>query len=159
MTATYRLPDEPLPSGLARYAVDPLWPLLTLMLGGNGFGLAWFVFNSLALGSPTRGREWACAAGSLIGSAALVYVLAVMGGNGWLQGSELRYAALSILALKLAFGYALYLMQARCFEIWEHNGGSAKNGLPVMLLVAVIGRGAAAGGLDALPVWLKVALQ
>ena len=33
MNARYRLPDEPLPSGLSRYAVDPMWPLLALMLG------------------------------------------------------------------------------------------------------------------------------
>ena len=38
--AYYRLPDEPLPSGLSRYATDPLWPLLTLMLAGGGFGRA-----------------------------------------------------------------------------------------------------------------------
>lgn len=158
MTAVaYRLPDEPLPSGLARYAVDPMWPLLALMLGGNAFGLAWFVLNGLALGSPTRAREWACVAIGLLGSAGLVLGLDSLARAGWLQGAELRYAALSIVTLKLAIAYAIYMMQARCFEIWEHYGGVARNGLPLLLLIAVIGRGFLAT--QTWPAWLGAMLR
>lgn len=155
--AAYRLPDEPLPSGLARYAVDPMWPLLALMLGGNAFGLAWFVLNGLALGSPTRKREWACVALGLFGSAGLVFGLDALARAGWLQGSELRYAALSIVTLKLAVAYAIYMMQARCFEIWEHYGGVARNGLPLLLLIAVVGRGFLAT--QTWPTWLGAMLR
>lgn len=158
MTASaYRLPDEPLPSGLNRYAVDPMWPLLTLMLGGNAFGLTWFVVNGLALGSPTRAREWTLVALSLLGSAGLVFGLGGMAAAGWLQGSELRYAALSIVTLKLAIAYAIYMMQARCFEIWEHYGGVGRNGLPLLLLIAVVGRGFLAT--QAWPAWLGAMLR
>lgn len=138
----YRLPDEPRPSGLSRYAVDPLWPLLTLMLAGGGFGLAWFAFNTAALGSPTRGREWGCVALSVVGTVLLALAIAALLHNGWLLPEHRPYAFLSILLLKIGVAYALYLMQQRCFEIWEHYGGVARNGMPLMILLAVVGRGA-----------------
>ncbi len=137
--ATYRLPDEPMPSGLSRYAVDPLWPLLTLMLAGNIFGLAWFLFNSLALGSPTRAREWIWAGSSLVGSLLLLLLLQQGQANGWIQDSELRYANLSVIILKMGVGYALYLMQSRCFEIWEHFGGQPRNGAIPTIAFTLLG--------------------
>ncbi|WP_190285606.1 hypothetical protein [Montanilutibacter psychrotolerans] len=137
MAAVYQLPDEPLPSGLSRWAVDPLWPLLATMLGGTVFGSAWFVFNGLALGSPTRNREWAALALSALGSCALLYLLNVADWRDWLGDPALRYAGLSIIALKLAVAYSLYFMQARCFELWEYFGGVARNGAPLLILLAV----------------------
>ncbi|BAV97127.1 hypothetical protein [Lysobacter enzymogenes] len=155
--AYYRLPDEPLPSGLSRYATDPLWPLLTLMLAGGGFGLAWFAFNSAALGSPTRGREWGCIALSALGSPALVFAVTAAVGFGALAPTLAPYALLSVLALKVAVAYALYLMQQHTFEVWEHYGGQPRNGLPLMLLLAVVGRGAL--DMAALPPLLRAVLQ
>ncbi|MEH6421417.1 hypothetical protein [Pseudomonas sp. CGJS7] len=153
----YRLPDEPLPSGLSRYAVDPLWPLLTLMLAGSGFGLLWFAFNSAALGSPTRWREWGCVALSVIGAPVLAGVIFAARGNGLLDAEHVPYAMLSILLLKLGVAYALYLLQQRCFEIWEYYGGQARNGLPLMILLAVVGRGAL--DMSQWPPLLKLVLQ
>lgn len=140
MTARYRLPDEPISGGLSRYAVDPMWPLLALMLAGNGFGLAWFAFNSVALGSPSRSREWMYVALNLLGSAVLVLLLAMASSNGWLDASALRYAGLSLIALKLTCGYSIYLSQQRSCELWEHFGGKPANGLPVVILLALFGR-------------------
>ncbi|MGO1069402.1 hypothetical protein [Lysobacter sp. CA199] len=153
----YRLPDEPLPSGLSRYAVDPLWPLLTLMLAGGGFGLAWFAFNAAALGSPTRWREWACVALSVIGAPALALAIFAAQHNGLLDAEQAPYAMLSILLLKLGLAYALYLMQQRCFDIWEYYGGEARNGLPLMILLAVVGRGAL--DMSGWPTLLRLTLQ
>ncbi|QWP79143.1 hypothetical protein J5226_12455 [Lysobacter sp. K5869] len=155
--AYYRLPDEPLPSGLSRYATDPLWPLLTLMLAGGGFGLLWFAFNAAALGSPTRWREWGCVALSALGSPALTAAVMIAVGFGWLAPAMAPYALLSVLALKVAVAYALYLMQQHTFEVWEHYGGEPRNGLPLMVLLAVVGRGAL--DLAALPPLLRAALQ
>ena len=140
MSVRYRLPDEPIPGGLSRYAVDPMWPLLALMLAGNAFGLAWFAFNSVALGSPSRNREWMYVALNLLGSAALVLLLAMASSNGWLDASALRYAGLSLIALKLMCGYSIYLSQQRSCELWEHFGGKPANGLPVVILLALFGR-------------------
>lgn len=155
--AAYRLPDEPVPSDLSRYAVDPMWPLLAVMLGGNGFGLAWFVFNGLALGSPNRVREWVYVAISLVGSGLLLVLLALAQGNDWLQGPELRYAGLSLVVLKLSIAYALYMAQQACFDIWEHYGDTARNGLPVLILLAVFGRGLLAS--EQVPRFLASILQ
>ena len=136
----YRLPDEPLPSGLAKYAVDPLWPLLACMLAGNGIGVVWFVFNGIAMGSPTRGRELTYVAISLLGSVLLLLSLGMAKAGDWLDGSQLRYAALSIITLKIAMAYVLYLAQSRCFEIWEHYGGHVRNGMPVLVLSWLVSR-------------------
>jgi hypothetical protein len=140
MTARYRIPDEPLPTGLAHLVVDPLWPMLAQMLAGSWLALPWFALNAQALGSPTRVREWLLAAASLAGSAALVVALGIAAGNGVLAGAWLQAAALSIVCLKLAIAYALYFQQARVFELWTHFGGHARNGLPVLLLASVFGR-------------------
>ncbi|MGH8079337.1 MAG: hypothetical protein ACREP7_02100 [Lysobacter sp.] len=140
--SVYRLPDEPLPSGLSRYAVDPLWPLLTLMLAGGGFGLLWFAFNAAALGSPTRWREWGCVALSAVGGPLLAVAIYAAEYHDLLSAAQTPYASLSILLLKLGIAYALYMMQQRCFEIWEYYGGQARNGMVMMILLAVVGRGA-----------------
>jgi hypothetical protein len=70
---------------------------------------------------------------------ALVFLLAMSSANGWLEGSALRYAGLSLIALKLVCGYSLYLSQQRSCELWEHFGGKPANGLPVMILLALFG--------------------
>lgn len=139
MSARYRLPDEPIPGGFSRYAVDPMWPLLALMLAGNGFGLAWFAFNSLALGSAARAREWTFIAASLLGSIALLLLLGFASGSGWLDASSLRYATLSLVALKLVCGYVIYLSQQRGCELWEHFGGRPANGIPALILMTLFG--------------------
>jgi hypothetical protein len=139
MTTRYRIPDEPLPTGLAHVAVDPLWPMLAQMLAGSWLALPWFAVNAQALGSPTRAREWMFVGISLLGSVALVLGLAVAADNG-LEGAWLKVALLSVVCLKLAIAYALYFHQARVFELWEHFGGQARNGLLVLVVGAAFGR-------------------
>lgn len=140
MTAVrYHLPDEPRPGGLSRYAVDPMWPLLAVMLAGNVFGLAWFVFNAAALGSSARIREWSLAAASLVGCIVLLVLLALAGEMGWLGPSAMRYASLSVVAWKLLCGYAIYLSQQRSCELWQYFGGNPANGLPVVIVLTMLG--------------------
>lgn len=155
--ARYRLPDEPTPSFLARHAVDPVWPLLASMLGNNAIGLAWFAFNATALGTPTKIREYAYIGVSIIGSMVLFLALGSLNSSGLLQGSELRYASLSLIALKLSISYTLYLSQHRSFEIWEHYGGKPANALPILLLAFLAGR--SLSRLDSLPAIVMVAVQ
>src|SRR5688500_16070714 len=54
---SYRVVDEPHPSGLSQWAVRPLWPLFAQMLAGAWLSWPWFVLNAFALGSATRKRE------------------------------------------------------------------------------------------------------
>ena len=101
-TSAYRLPDEPQPSGLSRWAVDPLWPLLAVMLAGNVFGMAWSVFNGLAMGSPTRRREWLLVAANLLGCLGVAIGTSVLRHNAWLARDEVAYAMLVAVTVKLA---------------------------------------------------------
>ena len=140
MQARYRLPDEPLPSGFSRFAVDPMWPLVALMLAGSGVGLAWFAFNSVALGSPTRTREWLYVLVAMAGSAVLLLVLGVAASQAWLDPQQLRYAALSLLALKITLAYMIYMLQLRPHELWTYHGGETANGLPALVLLGLLAR-------------------
>ena len=138
--ARYRIPDEPRPTGLIRYAVDPMWPLLALMMSGNALGLAWFAFNSRALGSATAAREWAYIAASLIGCVLLALAIGWARQNGVLENSAIQYAALCFPALKLSLGYALYVSQSRSTEIILHYGGELRNGAIGLLICFVVAR-------------------
>jgi len=157
MQARYRLPDEPLPSGLARFAVDPMWPLLALMLAGSGIGLAWFAFNSAALGSPTRTREWLYAVAALVGSALLLLLLGIAASQAWLDPRQLRYAALSLLAFKITLAYLIYMLQLRPHELWTYHGGESANGLPALAVLGLLARPMLAN--DSLPPLLAAVLR
>lgn len=132
MAARYVIPDEPRPSGLSHLVVNPVWPLFAQMLGGSWLALPWFALNGLALGSPTRMKEWACLLASLLGSGFLMLLLVLASDRGWLGATGIRIAGLSIIALKISIAYALYLMQSRSFELWEYFGGMARNGIFVV---------------------------
>lgn len=133
MAGRYLIADEPRPSGLAHLAVNPFWPLLAQMLCGSWLSLPWFVLNGAALGSPTQRREWLCVAASLLGSLALVFLISRAVDAGTLEGMSLRLAMLSIVALKIAMAYVLFVMQSRSFELWEYFGGKARNGVLVLM--------------------------
>jgi hypothetical protein len=137
--ARYHIPDEPLPTDLARFAVNPQWPMFAQMLAGSWLAIPWFVFNGLALGSPTRNREMLLAALSIAGVGALVFGLDYAQQIRLLDGVWLRIAALSIIVLKIGVAYALYFSQARVFEIWRYYGGMPKSGLAVVLLGSYFG--------------------
>lgn len=137
--AVYRLPDEPLPSGLSRYVVDPMWPLLALMFGGNFFGLSWFTFNSFALGTQNRRRDFAIISLSIAGIMLLAFGIGVARANAWLDEPSMGYALLSLVVLKLGCAYALYMRQLTFFEVWEYYGGHARNGFPIMIAIAYFG--------------------
>jgi hypothetical protein len=65
--ASYRIIDEPKPSPLNRFAVNPVWIVLASFIL-QPYAWIWFLFNSFALGSPTRVKEvvWAAAGLGLI---------------------------------------------------------------------------------------------
>lgn len=138
--ARYHIPDEPRASGLSHLVVDPIWPLFAQMLAGSWIALPWFALNASALGSPTRVREWGLLAASAIGSALLVVFLTQEANAGSISGAWLRIAVLSIVVVKIGVAYAVYFHQSRVLEIWEHFGGKARNGLPVLVLAAAFGR-------------------
>lgn len=132
-TRRYKIIDEPMPGGLQRWIVDPIWPLLACMMVGALPGLAWLVFNSFALGSPTRIRE------SLLCIAGLVGVVLVTASTNSAVGSQLlssalaRYALLLAVAWKLCCAYMACFLQQRALELHQYYGGRKANGLLVLM--------------------------
>lgn len=133
MSARYHLPDEPRPGALAQVIVDPMWPMFAFILVGGWMGLAWFALNGIALGSPTLRREMALIALAIGGSALIFFGLAGVYEAGWLDKTAMRYALLSLVAVKLGCAYGLYLMQSRVYELHTHFGGASKNGAIVLI--------------------------
>lgn len=128
--SSYRILDEPQPSGLARLVVDPMWPLLACMLVSGSFGLAWLAFNALAVGSVTRIREVTICVVGILASVGLFVLLASLD----LDKATLRYAYLGVIVLKLAAAYWASALQQRSVELFEYFGGKKQAGMIVLLV-------------------------
>ena len=134
----YRILDEPVPSGFAAWAVNPLWPFLASMLAGQWLAVPWFIFNGRALGSATRNRELALSLAWFPAAFGLVI------GIGWLRihaGVSLtlaRYLILSVVTCKLGLGYWLYALQERAFALHQHFNGRVRNGAVLVMIGAAV---------------------
>lgn len=140
MSSGYRIIDEPEPNRLSKWAVNPLWPFLTVMLGGAGIGLAWFSFNAVALGGGSRNRELLLAGASLTGAMVLTTVGLYLYQRGVLTADNLPYWATVLLVYKVGLAYFIHLSQVRSAELFAYFGGQLKNGMFV-LFGAVLLRG------------------
>jgi hypothetical protein len=128
MTA-YQIADEPAPSTLARYAVNPLYPMLAAMLAGVWLAWPWFAFNSFAIGSPTRRAELAWLVAGLIMPPAVGAALLFARDAGLLPAATGPYGGLLVIVTKLIVVYAVFLLQSRTIEIYEYYGGKLANGI------------------------------
>lgn len=130
MASTYRIADEPAPNQLASFAVNPMWPLLAMMLGGLWISLPWFIFNAFAVGSPTRNRELVITVFGVIGCACLTFGILYLAKINFLtEKAQFQYAMLIIVLWKLMLAYVLYTLQSRTIYIFEYYGGALRNGL------------------------------
>jgi hypothetical protein len=130
----YHIEDEPRPRGLARFAVQPLWPLFAVMFGGCWLSWPWSVWNGWVIGSPTLGKEIAWAVGGFAGRALLAGAVIVGYSRGLLSSASLPFAVLPITLWTLGVSYALNGLQSRTFQLYEHYGGSVRSGLLVVAL-------------------------
>ena len=137
-TARYHLPDEPRPGALAANVVNPVWPFFAFMLVGPWFGLPWFAFNSVAMGSPSLWREAIAMGVALVGSVLLLLGITYAMHIGLLDKQSARYAVLGMVALRLGCCYAITIMQSRVFELHTYFGGVARNGSVVLILAMAI---------------------
>lgn len=134
MSDVYRLPDEPKASGLSRWAVQPFWPLLGMMVGGAWLAWPWYVLNGFAMGSPTRRRELL-----LVVAGLAVIPLPVSGAGllllaGWDRDWVVQITGLLVILWKLGISYWLYALQSRTFELYRYYGGAVANGgLPLII--------------------------
>lgn len=151
----YRIVDEPRGSAWRSWVVKPFWPWLALFLGGSWVGAPWFIFNAIAMGSPTRTREIiaACAVPLVMGGGILGMGL-LAHGLQWPQES-LKYLVLPGVLLKLALGYYLFMAQSRAFQLHEHFGQGVRNGAFVLMGAFFLRERV----LEALPALLRVSLM
>lgn len=134
----YQIADEPRPSALARFVVDPFWPVVACMMVGGIPGLVWLAFNGYALGSPTRFRESLTCFAGVVG-ALLVFILVGIGKNaGVISVQAAQYWVLLALISKLGFAYMACFMQQRALELHEYFGGHKANGLIPLLLATFL---------------------
>lgn len=142
MATDYALPDEPKPGTLAQFALNPMWPMFTLMLIGSGAAWLWFVFNSIAQGSPFRRKEFLWIGGGVLVSFGYVFLLMMLVGNGTVPKAAVPYCMIGLTVVKLVVGFRVYLYQVRSFELFQYYSSQpVKNGaLPFMVLWFVAGR-------------------
>jgi hypothetical protein len=135
----YQIADEPAPSTLARYAVNPLYPMLAAMLAGVWLAWPWFAFNSFAVGSPTRRAELVWLAGGLIVPPVVGAALLTTRMVELLPAWSPPYIGLLLVVLKLIVVYAVFLLQSRTIEIYEYYGGKLVNGIWPLLIGFYLG--------------------
>jgi hypothetical protein len=145
LDGSYRILDEPRASGLAQLVVNPLWPLLALMLAGSWLALPWFALNAFALGSATRVRETLLVLSWAPLLFALLWVLGALRLYAGVPAAAMPYLAILITVAKLALGYALLTLQQRSFALFEYFGGQVRNGAIVVMAGTVLGRDAVMG--------------
>jgi hypothetical protein len=130
--ASYRIVDEPAPSGLAHLIVHPMWPLLSIMFAGAWLALPWFILNSFALGSPTRRKELVLALLWPPVLVALTFGLGLLHTLLELPKGAMPYLSMCVILWKLAVAYWLFDLQKRSFALHEYFGGPVRNGLPMV---------------------------
>lgn len=135
---TYEIIDEPVPSSFSGYAANPLWPLLSMMLVSSWVAWIWFVMNGFAMGSPTRIREASVAAIGCIIALAIALTLSYWRASELLSLHNYRYSMILLVTWKLGIAYYLYILQSRCFGLYEYFGGAVKIGGKAFIAVFLI---------------------
>jgi hypothetical protein len=130
----YEIADEATPGRFSGFAVHPQWPLLASMLCGAWLAWPWFVFNGVALGTPTRRREALTVGGGLLLTAGLAWLLLFLIEREVLDSElSIRLAVLVFFAVKLGVSYAAVLLQMRTFATYDYYGGEVRSGVPVVV--------------------------
>jgi hypothetical protein len=140
MSDTYRILDEPRPGTLGNFVVNPVFPLLAMMMAGTWLGVPWIILNGFAMGSVTRRKEAVLAVLVLPGTFLLFMLLGMLLKAGILTQASMPYALVIITVWKLGLAYVLFDLQQRSFALHEYYGGVVRNG--ALVLVASIFLGA-----------------
>jgi hypothetical protein len=152
---SYRIIDEPEPSGLAHVIVNPIWPFFAAMFAGSWLAFPWFVVNAVALGGQRRNLDVAIAVGGLVLNAVILWVVAGMLTSMTLDERNYAYVQLIPTGIRLAVVYVLFQRQEQAFEIFSHFGGQPKNGIFVVIAGSLL----RAQVLSALPPYWQLLLS
>lgn len=131
--SVYRIADEPSPGPLSAFAVRPLWPFVAVMLGGVWLSWSWFALNAIAVGSPTKRKEWIWIAGGLLGCAVLLLGLSAIEQAELVPETYMKYLGLVLVVWKLSVTYVLFTLQSHTIDMYEYYGGPVRNGLVVVI--------------------------
>lgn len=151
---SYQIADEPQASSLSEYVVRPSAPLLAMMMCGAWLAWPWFVFNAIALGSPTKRREIGLCVVAVAGTGVLAAVVIALWKAGLLRGAPLELALLIIATWKLTLAYYVCALQSRTFHVFEYYGGTVRQSRAIIGLGMSVRR--LVVGLSSNPVWIII---
>lgn len=141
MATEYRIADEALPSRYSGYSVQPMWPLLAVMISHPLVGLGWFILNGEFFGSATRRRERTIAIAGIVAYFCIAYALVASGGALFTNfGGFAPYVREIPILIWLGLAYWLYMMQSRSFELYVFYEGKTANGFVAMLIAYFLRR-------------------
>jgi hypothetical protein len=124
---SYAIADEPVETNLRHYVVDPSAPLLAAMLCGAWLALPWFVFNAIAMGSPTKRKEITLCIAAFAGTALLGFVALALWDRDIIESrTTMRFVLLGIVTYKLTMAYVINIVQSRTFHVYEYYGGPVR---------------------------------
>ena len=152
---TYKIIDEPAASAYNNLAVQPLWPLFAIMLGGTWLSFPWFVVNGFAIGCPNRMKTLGLAVLGFVGTGLILLATMYFAATYEWDQYAVQYALLVLTTWKLGVAYWLYVIQARTFSLYQYFGGVVRNGL------LVVGAGWFLGNrlLVGLPTFIQIVLR
>jgi hypothetical protein len=156
MSVTYRIPDEPVGGQSFAIVVDPFWALLGAMFGGAWLGAALFAMNAWYLRGPMWQRELALVAAMFVGAVLLGVLIHFGEASGVLPERAVKYAALAVIAWKLAIMYWIYFLQQAEFALFEYFGGKLQNGALFVVLGSLLLRPLVTQAFDHPLWWLMV---
>jgi hypothetical protein len=144
VTVAYHIQDEPTGGGRAGALVlNPFWPLLGMMFAGAWLGALLFTINAIFLRGPTWRREIVLAVLMLVGAPALLYLLGILDGQGFISRQALQYTLLVVIVWKLAFAYWIFFLQLNAHALYEYfNGQGGASGQNVPTGAIFVGGGA-----------------
>lgn len=138
---SYVIEDEPVSGGPTRQRliVEPLWPLLAVMLAGVWIGWPWLLFNAIALGAAQWRQQARLLLIGLVGTALLAgLIVALLEARVITRIVELRVALLAVTVWKLGITYRVQAMQLGTVELYRHYGGTPRSGGGVLVLAMLL---------------------
>lgn len=136
----YQIIDEPRPSSISHLTANPVWPLLSHMLGSPFYAWIWYGLNSFALGSPTRRRELALIVLGVVGTFVWIIGVFALEAGEVISRTSQPYTRLGLTIFSLTISYFLYMLQHSPFEIHKYFEGKVMNGTVGLVLAVVIGK-------------------
>jgi len=152
---TYHIADEPHETSLAAYVVNPTAPLLAAMMAGAWLAWPWFIFNAIAMGSPTKKKEIALSIGAFVTTGVLAATLIALVDHEVITTRlYIRLAILAIVTFKLGITYYISTVQNRTFHVYQYYGGSVRAS-GAILAAGYLLRGLVVGLSDD-PLWIII---